>query len=84
MIWADKTQSRYSSFVVTPHSLLAAGHAAGAPAQAPFLAAIDVANGQTLWRESLPAPAVKAGTALDGQGRIYVALENGEVLQFSE
>jgi outer membrane protein assembly factor BamB len=71
-----------NGFVVSPDVLLAAGRAATDGGQQPTLAAINLADGKTLWRQTLAGPAVKAGTALDGQGRILVSLETGRVVCF--
>ena len=46
----------------------------------PSLAAIRVKDGTSLWREDLPAPVVKAGLAIDSEGRIIAALENGRIV----
>ena len=45
-----------------------------------FLAAINVKDGSDAWLQKLPAEAVKGGAALDHRGRIYVSLENGQLL----
>jgi outer membrane protein assembly factor BamB len=81
-VWADKSARRFQSFAVGPSMLLAAGHTGFAPSEQPFLAAVDVATGADLWREALPAPAVKGGTAIDHAGRIVAALEKGQILAF--
>ena len=47
--------------------LLAAGETGDLACQ-PFLAAIDSGTGKELWRESLPGPVVKGGTAIDHRG----------------
>jgi outer membrane protein assembly factor BamB len=82
-LWSDKSPSRFQSFLVTPGKLLAAGHDGAGASEEPFLAAIDIASGENLWREKLSGPVVKAGTAIDSQGRIIVALETGRVLEFA-
>jgi len=81
-LWADTRSSRYNSFIVAPETLLAAGHLGSNAAEEPFLAAIDIAAGNDLWRETLPA-VVRAGTAADHQGRIAVTLENGQIVAFA-
>ncbi len=82
-LWSDKGQSRFQSFLITPGKLLAGGQGGAGSSAEPFLAAIDIASGKDLWREKLSAPVVKAGTAIDRQGQIIVALENGEVQEFA-
>ena len=81
-IWEDKTNRRFNSFVVSTNGLLAAGHPDQKPNES-FLAAIDIEDGSDLWTEKLSAPAVKGGTAIDAEGRIFVVLENGEIVSYS-
>jgi outer membrane protein assembly factor BamB len=82
-IWSDKGQSRFQAFAITPGKLLAAGQGGEGSSPEPFLEAIDIAGGGQLWRERLPAAAVKAGTAIDSRGQIIVALENGEIADYA-
>ena len=81
-IWQEKQGRRFASFVVSPYLLVAAGDL-GVETKTSFLAAIDVANGNIAWSESLPAQAIKGGTSIDHQGRIFVTLENGQTLCYS-
>lgn len=81
-VWRDGTDRRFTSFVVSGDTLLATGHTDNSPDE-PFLVAINVKNGQDLWKKSLPADVVKGGTAVDSKGRIFVSLENGQLLSFS-
>ena len=62
--------------------LLATGHADKTPDK-PFLVAINIADGTDLWQQELPADAVKGGTAVDAAGRVFVTLENGEMICFA-
>ena len=62
--------------------MLVAGHADEAPDK-PFLAAISIADGTDLWQQDLPADAVKGGTAVDAEGRVFVTLENGQLICFA-
>lgn len=80
-LWQDKYNRRFTSFVISREQLLAAGHLDNAPEQ-PFLVAINVQNGTDAWIEKLPALAVTGGTAIDAQGGIYVATENGQLLRY--
>lgn len=82
-IWVDSGNRRFTSLIVSEPRLLAAGHPEGATDR-PFLAALDIATGTDLWRQSLPALPVKGGTALDRSGRIYATLENGQLVCFGE
>lgn len=80
-LWEDKQDRRFTSFVVSKDRLLATGHADRTPDR-PFLNAINMADGTDVWAHELPADAVKGGTAIDSEGRIFVALENGQLLCF--
>ena len=82
-LWEDKRNRRFTSFVASPEFLLATGHPDKSPDQ-PFLAAINVADGTDAWSHALPADAVKGGTAIDAEGRVFVALENGQLWCFAE
>ena len=81
-VWEDKANRRFTSFIVSSARLLAAGHPESKP-EAAFLAAINVKDGSDLWSHSLPAVPVKGGTAMDREGRIYTALENGQLVCFA-
>jgi outer membrane protein assembly factor BamB len=78
VLWEYKPARKFNSFIVTPDTLLAAGQAAN---QA-FLTAIDLQNGADIWQQTLPAAAVKGGTAVNHQQRIFAALEDGRLCCF--
>ena len=80
-LWSDKANRRFTSFAVTEKTLLATGHPDNQPDQS-FLVAINTTDGTDKWIASIPANAVKGGTAVDPNGRIIVALENGRLLCF--
>ena len=82
-VWEDKGQRRFTSFIVSGDQLLSTGHPDLKPEEA-FLALTNVKDGKDVWLEKLPAVPVKGGSAIDHQGNIYVALENGELLCFPE
>jgi len=82
-LWEHKTPERFTSFVVAPETLLAAGEIDSGPKPGGFLAALNIEDGTPLWREQLPAPAVKGGMAVDHKARIVVSLEDGRVLCFA-
>jgi outer membrane protein assembly factor BamB len=81
VLWQDKADRRFTSFVVSGDTLLVTGHP-DADSDRPFLAAINIEDGSDAWVQPLPAEAVKGGTAIDSNGWIYVALENGSLLCF--
>jgi outer membrane protein assembly factor BamB len=80
-VWRDGENRRFTSFVVADDVLLAAGHPDGSPEE-PFLVAIRIADGKDIWRQDLPANVVKGGTAVDSAGRVFVTLENGQLMCF--
>lgn len=81
-IWEDKTNRRFTSFIVSAGRLLATGHPEAKP-EAAFLTTINISDGSDFWTQPLPAVAVKGGTAMDHEGRIYTSLENGQLLCFA-
>ncbi len=82
-LWEDKRDRRFTSFVASSEFLLATGHPDKTPDQ-PFLSAIKVTDGTDAWSHALPADAVKGGTAVDADGRVFVALENGQLWCFAK
>jgi outer membrane protein assembly factor BamB len=80
-VWEDKSERRFTSFVISGERLLVTGHAARTPEE-PILAAINIGDGGDAWVEQLPAQAVKGGTAVDGAGRVYVVMEDGGLVCF--
>jgi outer membrane protein assembly factor BamB len=81
-VWRDGENRRFNAFIVSGNRLLAAGHK-GFDEKTAFLSAITIKDGKDVWRQPLPALPVKGGAAIDHQGRIYVALENGQLLCFA-
>jgi len=79
IVWTSRGR-RFSSFIVGPNSLLAAGNDSTKSPVEHFVAAVKLADGSDLWYEKLPAPAVRGGTAVDHAGRTFVALEDGRVI----
>jgi outer membrane protein assembly factor BamB len=61
---------------------LATGHPDQSPEKT-FLAAINIKDGTDVWKQEIPAEAVKGGTAIDHRGRIFVSLEDGRVMCFA-
>ncbi len=80
-VWQDGANRRFTSFVVTDDALMASGHPDGNESDS-FLVSINTKDGSDNWIEKIPSNAVKGGTAIDHQGRIYVSLENGKLLCF--
>ena len=79
VLWTSRGR-RFTSFIVGPPSLLAAGNDSTKSPVEHFVAAVKLADGSDLWYEKLPAPAVKGGTAVDHAGRMFVALDDGRVI----
>ena len=63
---------------MTAERLLATAHSDETPDR-PFLVAASIEDGQDLWQQPLPAGVVKGGMAIDRDGHIYVAMENGRL-----
>jgi hypothetical protein len=82
-VWQHPPGRRFNSFIVASDVLLAAGHTGRDAADTSFLAAINLKDGSDLWLHNLPGPVVKAGTAANRQGQIFVSLENGQILAFA-
>ena len=45
---------------------------------------LDLQTGNVLWSKPLPAAPVSHGLAVDGQGRIVVTLQDGQIMCFGE
>lgn len=82
-IWKHEPGLRYNSFAIGQKNLLAAGHAGEDDQTGSSLAAIELATGKVLWKQDLSGAVVKAGTAVDREGRILVALRDGKVLCYA-
>jgi outer membrane protein assembly factor BamB len=80
-VWRDKLNRRFTSFVISGDELLATFHPDGKPQQSQ-LTRLDIRTGADHEVHSLPADAVKGGTAIDATGHIFVTLENGQLLCF--
>ena len=81
VLWQDQANRRFNGFAVSQDRLIAAGHVDSQTNEA-FLAAIMIKEGTDQWLKRLPANAVKGGVAVDHHGRVYVSLENGQLLCF--
>lgn len=81
-VWREKEGRRFTSFIVSKERFVGAGHTEK-ELDAHFLVATDLRSGKDIWKHALPAAAVKGGASIDGRGRIYVALENGELHCFA-
>ena len=81
-VWQDKAGRRFTSFVVAGDTLLATGHLEDESSDR-FLVSINTADGNDNWILKMPDDAVKGGTCIDHKGRIYIALENGQLLCYA-
>ena len=81
-LWKDTANRRFTGFIVSPDHLIATGHPDARPEQA-FLFSLNIKDGADTWVKELPSVAVKGGAAIDKDSRIYVALENGQLLCFA-
>jgi outer membrane protein assembly factor BamB len=80
-VWRDKLNRRFTSFVVAGDELLATFHPDDKP-KLSQLVRLDLRTGADREVHSLPADAVKGGTAIDAAGHVFVTLENGRLLCF--
>jgi outer membrane protein assembly factor BamB len=81
-VWRDDANRRFTGFAVSNGRLLAAGHI-DTHKNSAFISTLTIKDGKTVWRKPLPALPVKGGMAVDHQGRIFVTLENGQLLCFA-
>ena len=83
--WVQQPLNRVHGVAVTPRSLILSGlrdSEESADEPAPFLTALSVADGTTLWSSSLPAASVPWGVLVDRDGRVVVSLQGGQVVCF--
>jgi outer membrane protein assembly factor BamB len=80
-LWRDKLNRRFTSFVVSGDELLGTFHPDDKPQQ-PQLVRLDIRTGSDREGHTLPADAVKGGTAIDVAGHVFVTLENGQLMCF--
>ncbi|MHC4750089.1 MAG: outer membrane protein assembly factor BamB family protein [Planctomycetota bacterium] len=80
ILWQDKAGTRYKGFIMTDDVLLAANVRGAGENTTSSLSAIRIKDATSLWSLELPAPVVKAGLAIDNEGRIIAVLENGKVI----
>jgi len=82
VLWVLPKSYRINACVTDGTTILAAGKDLdGAPAKGIVLA-VNVADGQILWRDELPTAPVKAALAVDHDRRMFVALTDGQVIQY--
>ena len=79
-LWKYEGDHRFGGFLVGKDLVIAAGHTGPDAATNSTMTAIAIDSGKPLWREPLSAPLVKGGLATDRDGRVFVSLENGEVI----
>jgi len=78
--WEHRPGPKYNSFIVGPSTILAADRHDSEGRTTCFLAAFSIDDGAELWRQELPVAAVKAGTAIDHDARIFVSLQDGRII----
>lgn len=85
-LWTAQPFQENVAVAVAQNAVLVAGtdrnfaKPEAAPDETYGIAALDINTGKLLWRHRLPAAAVRWGLAIDRQGRILVALQDGRVL----
>jgi hypothetical protein len=80
-VWQDKVDRRFTAFVVNDETILAGGHP-DLQEDSPFLVAINATDGNDQWIAPLPSLPVKGGVSIGHDGRIFVTMENGQMLCF--
>jgi outer membrane protein assembly factor BamB len=85
-IWADKTSQEIAAVVVTRNAVLVTGlnRSPNDPRKiAAALYALDVATGNRIWKQDLPAAPAAWGLAVDRTGQLIATLIDGRVLCFA-
>jgi hypothetical protein len=84
-VWLSKTFQEIAAVAVTKNAVLVAGldrDAKNPDRTESGLCAVSLADGKTLWKQSLPSAPVAWGLAVDRTGRMVVTLLDGRVLGF--
>jgi outer membrane protein assembly factor BamB len=79
-IWECKSPRRFNGFIVASNALVAAGQETSDGKTKCFVAAVNLQDGSDLWQQQVAAAVVKGGQAVDHNGRIFVSLDDGQVL----
>ena len=79
-VWTDKSGRRFSAFAVTPQRILAAGEEGDPEKPRSLVGVVDVATGEAAWTRGLPATVVPGGLAVNHDGLVFAALEDGQLL----
>jgi outer membrane protein assembly factor BamB len=83
--WGQQPLNRVHGVAVTPQTVVVAGLSdSGQPTgePEPWLIALRVSDGTSVWRQRLPAPSVFWGVLVDRGGRVIVSLQDGQVVCF--
>jgi len=80
--WNNEPLDQIKAIAYTRDVALVAGRQRGSARAA--LVAIQTQDGTPLWEHSLPSTPVMHGIALDHKGQVFVSLEDGQVMCFSE
>jgi outer membrane protein assembly factor BamB len=87
-MWTGKPFQENTAVALAENAIVVAGtnrefaQPDGAAKETYGIAALDVRNGQQLWRHSLPVGAVAWGLAVDRRGQVLVTLRDGRVVCF--
>jgi outer membrane protein assembly factor BamB len=84
--WIDRSHHEVAAVVATKNALLITGlnrSPADPDKIEPALLALDLATGNPLWKQPLPAAPTAWGLAVDRAGQIIVTLQGGQVLCFT-
>lgn len=85
-VWSVRPFQENVAVAVAKNAVLVAGtdrrfpQPEAAPEEIYGIAALEIASGKELWKQTLPAGPVRWGLAISRDGRILVSLRDGRVL----
>ena len=78
-LWSVTLLHRVAAMALANNAVLVAG-SVSADESDNIVMALDINDGHVLWKHPLPSPPASWAMALDGAGRISIALRDGRVL----
>ena len=87
-VWVGKPFQENAAIALAENAVVVAGtnrefaQPDGTAKETYGIAALDIRNGQPLWKHALPAGPVAWGLAIDRQGQVLVTLRDGRVVCF--
>jgi hypothetical protein len=87
-LWIAEPFQEVVALAVTPNAVIVAGVDRREMKErvdtTAAVTALGIADGKPLWKQTLPAPPVSWGLAVDRRGQVLVALQDGRVVCFGE